>query len=118
MRLRRVALLVVALGVGRVWWSLGRAVIAMVLVAGSYLALGLAFPSGMGMGDVKWAAVVGVYLGWLGWPAVATGTLLAFLAGSLFVIGRRFARPTDHRTPLPFAPFMAGGALVVMLAVR
>ena len=113
-----VALLALGSGLDATWWSLARAGIAMVVLAGFYLALGLAFSSGMGMGDVKWAAVVGVYLGWLGWAAVATGTLLAFLAGSLFVIGRRFARPTDHRTPLPFAPFMAGGALVVMLAVR
>ena len=111
-----VALLALGSGLDATWWSLARAGIAMVVLAGFYLVLGLAFSSGMG--DVKWAAVVGVYLGWLGWAAVATGTLLAFLAGSLFVIGRRFARPTDHRTPLPFAPFMAGGALVVMLAVR
>ena len=113
-----VALLGLGSGLDATWWSLARAGIAMVVLAGFYLALGLAFSSGMGMGDVKWAAVVGLYLGWLGWPAVVTGTLLAFLAGGLFVIGRRFARPTDHRTPLPFAPFMAGGALVVVLGVR
>jgi len=112
------ALLALASALSGPWWSLARAGIAMVVLAAFYLALGLAFPSGMGMGDVKWAAATGLFLGWLGWPAVASGTFLAFLAGSLFGIGRRFVRTPDHRTPLPFAPLMAGGALVVMLAVR
>ncbi|MDA8341440.1 MAG: prepilin peptidase, partial [Actinomycetota bacterium] len=47
-----IALLVVAAGVEHDWWPLARAVIAAALVAGLYLALGLAFPHGLGLGDV------------------------------------------------------------------
>ncbi len=88
------------------------------MLAGFYLILGLGFPAGMGFGDVKWGGVVGLYLGWLGWSAVSTGTLLAFLAAALLVIGRRVAISQIHEAALPMAPFMTAGALVTMLAVR
>ena len=113
-----VALLALGSGLDATWWSLARAGIAMVVLAGFYLALGLAFPSGMGMGDVKWAAVVGLYLGWLGWAAVATGTLLAFAAATLFVIVRHVATWGRRRTLLPMAPFMSAGALAAILVLR
>ena len=113
-----VALLGLGSGLDATWWSLARAGIAMVVLAGFYLALGLAFPSGMGMGDVKWAAVVGLYLGWLGWAAVATETLLAFAAAALFVTVRQVAVPGCRRAVLAMAPFMAAGALVAILVVR
>ena len=113
-----VALLALGSGLDATWRPLARAGIAMVVLAGFYLVLGLAFSSGMGMGDVKWAAVVGLYLGWLGWAAVATGTLLAFAAAGLFVIVRHVAAPGCRRAVLAMAPFMAAGALVAILVVR
>ena len=67
-----VALLALAAGMEGRWWPLGRAALAMVLVAGFYLALGLAFSPGMGMGDVKLAGLVALGLGWLGWPVLTT----------------------------------------------
>jgi leader peptidase (prepilin peptidase)/N-methyltransferase len=64
------------------WWPLARAAIAMVVLGGFYLVLGLAFPAGVGLGDVKWAGVIGGYLGWFEWSAVATDTLIAFLTAA------------------------------------
>ena len=112
------ALLALASGLDATWWPLARAGIAMVVLAGFYLALGLAFPSGMGMGDVKWAAVTGLFLGWISWPAVATGTLLSFAGAALFVTVRYVAAPGCRRAVLAMAPFMAAGALVAILVVR
>lgn len=112
------ALLALASAASGPWWPLARGAIAMALLAGFYLIVGLAFPVGMGLGDVKWAGVVGLYLGWLGWSAVSTGTLLAFLAAVLLVIGRRVAISQIHEATLPMAPFMTVGALVAMLALR
>jgi len=112
------ALLAFASGFDAAWWPLVRAAIAMVVLAGFYLALGLAFPSGMGMGDVKWAAVTGLFLGWISWPAVATATMVAFAGAALFVTVRHVAAPGCRRAVLAMAPFMAAGALVAILVVR
>ncbi|MDA8314442.1 MAG: A24 family peptidase [Actinomycetota bacterium] len=112
------AFLALASGFGAAWWPLARAGIAMVVLAGFYLTLGLAFPSGMGMGDVKWAAVTGLFLGWISWPAVATGTLVAFAGAALFVVVRHVAAPRRRRAVLAMAPFMAAGALAAILLVR
>ena len=111
-------LLALASGFGATWWPLARAGIAMVVLAGFYLTLGLAFPSGMGMGDVKWAAVTGLLLGWICWSAVATGTLLAFAGAALFVTVRHVAAPRRRRAVLAMAPFMAAGALAAIVVVR
>ena len=112
------ALLALASGLDATWWPLARAGVAMVVLAGFYLALGLAFPSGMGMGDVKWAAVTGLFLGWTSWPAVATATLVAFAAAALFVTVRHVAVPGRRGAVLAMAPFMGAGALGAILVLR
>ncbi|MDA8282168.1 MAG: A24 family peptidase [Actinomycetota bacterium] len=110
------ALLVVACLPSGPWWPLARAGIAAAVLGGFYLALGLAFPAGMGLGDVKWAGVLGAYLGWLGWSAIATGTLIAFLAAAVALAATRLAR--QRRATLPMAPFMTLGAVVAVLATK
>jgi leader peptidase (prepilin peptidase) / N-methyltransferase len=110
------ALLAVASAPSGLWWPLARAGISAALLGGFYLALGLAFPAGMGFGDVKWAGVLGAYLGWLDWSAVVTGTLVAFLVATVAVVAIRLV---GRRGPtLPMAPFMTFGALVTVLLTR
>jgi leader peptidase (prepilin peptidase)/N-methyltransferase len=81
--------------------------------AGGFLLLAaLAYPGGMGMGDVKLAAVMGLFLG----RAVAPAIMIALLAGVLVggvVIARKGARE-GRKTALPFGPFLALGALVAV----
>lgn len=103
---------------GRPWGDLGRAGLAMVALAGFYLALALAISGGVGMGDVKLAGLVGMYLGYLGWQAVVAGTLLGFMAASLFVLGHRVIRSRHKGILVPMAPFMVAGALAAILVVR
>jgi leader peptidase (prepilin peptidase)/N-methyltransferase len=83
--------------------------------AGGFLLLAaLAYPGGMGMGDVKLAAVLGLLLG----RAVAPAILIALLAGVLlgaFVIARKGARD-GRKTAVPFGPFLALGGLVAVFA--
>ena len=110
------ALLVAACLPSGLWWPLARAGIAAVVLGGFYLVLGLTFPAGMGLGDVKWAGVLGAYLGWLGWSAVVDGTLIAFIAAAgALVVARAVGR---RRASLPMAPFMTLGAVVAVLATR
>ncbi|MGH8996044.1 MAG: prepilin peptidase [Acidimicrobiales bacterium] len=111
-------LLAVASGGSGQWWPLARAAVAMAVLAGFYLALGLGSKGGMGMGDAKWAGVVGLYCGWLGWPPVFVATLLAFVAAALVVLARRLFVPLGRRAVLPMAPSMAAGALAAVLLAR
>jgi leader peptidase (prepilin peptidase)/N-methyltransferase len=85
------------------------------LAAGGFLLLAaLAYPGGMGMGDVKLAAVMGLLLG----PAVAPAILIALLSGVLVgaVIIARKGTQAGRKTAVPFGPFLALGALVAVFA--
>ena len=113
-----IVLLAVASAHSGQWRPLARAGIATVALGAFYLALGLASRGGMGMGDVKWAAVTGLFLGWISWPAVATATLLVFAGAALFVVVRHVAAPGRRQSVLAMAPFMAAGALAAILVVR
>lgn len=93
--------------------SLLIALACSVLVSGPLLAAALVRPEGMGMGDVKLAALIGLFLGWQAWPALLIGLALGALAGVLVSLGT--GRPPS-RTALPLAPFMAAGSLPVLLA--
>ena len=66
---------------------------------------------GVGMGDVKYAAVTGWVLGTIGWSAVWWGHLLGFLAAGVVVVVGMLASRMHRRTALPFGPFMGLGAL-------
>jgi leader peptidase (prepilin peptidase)/N-methyltransferase len=81
--------------------------------AGGFLLLAaLAYPRGMGMGDVKLVAVMGLCLGAAVAPALLIG-LLAGIAGGAVMIARKGAH-AGRRTPVPFGPFLALGALVAV----
>ena len=78
-----------------------------------FLLIALAYPAGMGMGDVKLAGVMGLYLGVDVLPAM----LVAFLSGSVVGVAVIAQGGMDKRkTGLPFAPFLALGGLVALLA--
>ena len=66
---------------------------------------------GMGGGDVKLLAMIGAFLGW---PAVPVTLLLASLSGTFIGVGVMIARGSDSRTPIPFGPFLAAGALCAL----
>jgi leader peptidase (prepilin peptidase)/N-methyltransferase len=88
--------------------------IAGAAAGGFLLVAALAYPGGMGMGDVKLAAVMGLLLG----PPVAAAIVVALLAGVItgaVVIARKGARD-GRKTAIPFGPFLALGALVAVFA--
>ncbi len=80
-----------------------------------YFVLRLAYPPGMGFGDVKLAGVLGMYLGYLGWEHVFAGTFAAFLFGGLWSIALLAARRGTLKSSIPFGPFMLAGAAAAML---
>jgi leader peptidase (prepilin peptidase)/N-methyltransferase len=82
-----------------------------------YFILRLAYPPGMGFGDVKLAGVLGLYLGYLGWAHVFVGTFAAFLFGGLWSLGVLAARRGTLKSAIPFGPFMLAGAAAAMFAL-
>ncbi|WP_168626191.1 A24 family peptidase [Cryobacterium sp. BB307] len=82
----------------------------------AYLLMALLYPGGMGLGDVKLAGVLGIYLGWLGWEELAVGSFAAFLLGGLFSVILVVVRRAGRRTAIPFGPWMLVGAWVGIFA--
>jgi len=77
------------------------------------LAAALVHPAGMGMGDVKLAGVLGLYLG----VAVVPALLVAFVAGALVGVAMLLREGAAARKKgIPFGPFLALGALAGLLA--
>lgn len=95
--------------------SLLRAGIGMAAMFLFYFLLAFIYPGGMGFGDVKLAAVLGIYLGWLGWGELIVGTFAAFLLGGLFSIVLMILRRAGRKTRVPFGPWMLGGAWIAIL---
>ncbi len=93
--------------------SLPERAIAAAAAGGLLFAVALAYPRGMGLGDVKLAAVMGLYLG----RSVGPALLIGFAAGSLFglaLIARHGA--AARKQAVPFGPFLALGGVIGLLA--
>lgn len=89
-----------------------RALLGMVVVFAFYAAVRLAYPAGMGLGDVKLSGIVGLALGWLGWGPLIVGAFAAFFVGALVSIGVVLFREGGRKTRVPFGPFMLIGVAI------
>ena len=94
----------------------GHALIGMAAAVALFLLLLLAFPSGLGMGDVKLAGPLGAYLGWLGAAAFVTGLMAAWLLAALTAVGLLLTRRATRKSEIPFGPFLVAGTLGAVLA--
>lgn len=87
--------------------------IAALAAGGLLLLIALAYPRGMGMGDVKLAAVMGLYLG----SAVSVALAVGVITGALVGMGVMLRRGSGARKlAVPFGPFLALGGVVGLLA--
>src|SRR5215831_17887585 len=69
---------------------------------------------GMGMGDVKLAALIGLVLGSLGLVYVAVAAAAAFLIGGVLAVGALVVLHVDRKHAMPFGPSLAAGAVVAV----
>jgi leader peptidase (prepilin peptidase)/N-methyltransferase len=86
------------------------AIIAGIAGGGFFFIAAVLYPRGMGMGDVKLAGVLGLYLG----RAVAPAILIALVAGVVVgaaIIARKGAKE-GRKTAVPFGPFLAAGGMI------
>ena len=93
--------------------SLPERVLAAVAAGGILFLVVLAYPRGMGLGDVKLTALMGFYLGRNVAPAVLVALLLGSVVG-LAMIARHGA--AARKQAIPFGPFLAVGGMVGLLA--
>jgi leader peptidase (prepilin peptidase)/N-methyltransferase len=107
-------LLTVAAAFTGQWPALLRAGTAAAVLFAVYLVLALISPRSLGMGDVKLAAFIGMYLGWLGWAAVVVGAAAGFVVQALVALVLLAGRRIGLRSELPFGPAMLLGAALAI----
>jgi leader peptidase (prepilin peptidase)/N-methyltransferase len=99
--------------VGR-WWNGERALIGMVSLLAVFFALALSYPNAINFGDVKLAGLLGLYLGWLSWSALAIGVagslLIAACTGTASLAVNRGTRAVA----VPLAPCLLGAAVLAL----
>lgn len=99
------------------WDALLRAAVSAVILFVAYLILALISPNGIGMGDVKLAAPIGMYLGYLGWVQLFYGGALGFVLGGLatFVLMRLKTKGT--LSEVAYGPSMLVACFAVVLSL-
>jgi leader peptidase (prepilin peptidase)/N-methyltransferase len=101
-------------GTGEV--SVVRGMIALATYAGPLLAIALAVPGGMGMGDVKLAALIGLVTGSLGTAEVVVAAGVGVIAGGLGAVLAIAVFRVGRKQQMPFGPYLAAGGAVGVVA--
>lgn len=84
----------------------------VVLGGGLLLLIAIISRGGMGGGDIKFAAALGL---WLGWKLTLLTLLISFILGGLIGVLLLLFKLKDRKDFIPFGPFIAGGAFIAML---
>jgi leader peptidase (prepilin peptidase) / N-methyltransferase len=92
-----------------------RGVLGAVILFAAYLILGLISPGGIGMGDVKLAAPVGLYLGYLGWSQLLYGGLLGFILNGVVTVLILSRKSRNKASEVAHGPSMLGATTAVAL---
>lgn len=95
--------------------SLVRALVAGPALFAAYVTVATLSPAAMGLGDCKLAAVLGGALGWFGWTAVFTATVVAHVLAAAYALGRLALHCSASRDPVAFGPFMVLGAFAAIV---
>ncbi|MCH8205629.1 MAG: prepilin peptidase [Chloroflexi bacterium] len=77
-----------------------------------FMGITLAYPKGMGGGDVKLAGLLGLLLGY---PGVLIALWIAVIAGGSVAVALLLTKKKGRKDAIPFGPFLSFGALVVLL---
>ncbi|WP_426996552.1 prepilin peptidase [Pseudarthrobacter sp. N5] len=97
------------------WEDLLRATLAAAILSVVYLILAIISPGGIGMGDVKLAAPIGLYLGYLGWTQVFYGGALGFVVGGMASYLLLRLKRAERSSEVAYGPSMLAAALGVIL---
>jgi leader peptidase (prepilin peptidase) / N-methyltransferase len=95
--------------------GLVRAAISGAVVATLFFITWFIAPNGIGFGDVRFAGVLAVFTGWLGFGYVFVGLTVAFVGGAVVGIALMAFGGAGRKTAVPFGPFLAIGAMTAIL---
>ena len=96
------------------WSALLRALLAAAVAFGVAALAASVSPAGLGFGDVKLLALIGLVLGWVGWQTLAAGVFLGLLTGALIAVALLVTGRAGWRTALPFGPPLLVGAALAL----
>jgi leader peptidase (prepilin peptidase) / N-methyltransferase len=85
---------------------------AALAAGGALFVVALAYPAGLGMGDVKLALLLGAALGTGVAVALMAGLLAALVPAAVLIAAK--GQKAARKTAIPFAPFLALGAIVAL----
>lgn len=88
------------------------AAIGALLGGGIFFILAILYPGGMGGGDIKLMAAIGVFLGW---QLTGLTILIGSALGSIVGLGSIAFLGKSRKDRIPFGPFLALGGLVALL---
>jgi leader peptidase (prepilin peptidase) / N-methyltransferase len=91
-----------------------RGLVAMAALFAGFLLLALITPSALGLGDVKLAGLLGLYLGHLGAGVLAIGFLSGVALGALAGLALLLSRRAAWRTEFAYGPALLAGALLAV----
>jgi leader peptidase (prepilin peptidase)/N-methyltransferase len=97
------------------WAGLLRAAAGAAILFVIFLILALISPNGIGMGDVKLAAPMGLYLGYLGWTQLFYGGALGFVLGGILSVVLIRLKRANLGSEIAFGPSMLAAALGTLL---
>ncbi|PJI85627.1 prepilin peptidase [Luteimicrobium subarcticum] len=92
-----------------------RALVGAAAAAGLHLVLWYV-GAGIGLGDVKLVALLGLPLAWYGWSTLLGGLFVGYLLGGLWAVGLVVTRRAGMRATIPFGPFLVAGWFVATLS--
>jgi leader peptidase (prepilin peptidase)/N-methyltransferase len=81
----------------------------------TFMTLSLASKRGIGAGDVRLAAVLAMFLGYLGATYVLQGLALGFIIGGVVALLLLITRKATRNTRIAFGPYICIGAMAVVL---
>ena len=95
--------------------KIGVMFVSFVVTLLTFMTLSLASRRGIGAGDVRLAAVVAMFLGYLGAQYVFQGLALGFMLGGAAALLLLIIRKASLKTRMAFGPYICIGAMVVVL---
>ena len=110
------ALLVLPSALMAEWGAYAHAAIGVGVSLGIYFLLSC-IRSGLGMGDVKLAGLLGSFLSFLGWDVYVSGLCAGFVLGALGMLALNLRRRVAPKRTMPFAPFMVVGAVIAIVVL-